>query len=146
VEVVGMSEADEQRTVNVRVSDPALLDAIKDAEEGATLSGVVREALRSHLLDDDESGDAGGLSQMQMKGLEALREHTGGSGSVEVGVAKTVVAAKCNIKKEFVKDSVFRPLRREGLIGVSSRTHAAYVQVRPAGSRDAPKEKATADD
>jgi hypothetical protein len=139
-------KADGERTVNVRVSDPVLLEAIEEAEDGATLSGVVREALRSHLLDEEESGDAGGLSQMQMNGLEALREHTGGSGSVEVGVAKTVVAAKCNIKKEFVKDSIFRPLRREGHIDVSPRVHAAYIQVRPVGSREEPREKATADD
>jgi hypothetical protein len=135
-----MSEEARERVARARLNEekhPELLDALEAAEEDGTMAEVVREALRAHLLGDSGSEDTDGLSATARKGLRTLRNHVGGQcGEVEVGVAKSTVAAATNIKKEFIRSAVFTPLRREGYIQVSSRVTGSFIIILQPGASD----------
>jgi hypothetical protein len=137
--VVGVTDDRRERTARARINDethPELFEAFEEAVEARSMAAVVREALRSDLLDGEEE-DVDGLTGPARKGLRTLRDHVSGrSGDVEVGVAETIVASATNIKKEDLKSAVFAPLRREGYINVSSRTQAAYIVVLPPGAQE----------
>jgi hypothetical protein len=137
--VVGVTDDRRERTARARINDethPELFEAFEEAVEERSMAAVVREALRSDLLDGEEE-DVDGLTGPARKGLRTLRDHVSGrSGDVEVGVAETIVASATNIKKEDLKPAVFAPLRREGYINVSSRREAAYIVVLPPGAQE----------
>jgi len=121
---------DRERTVKARISDPSLLDAFEDAEEGRTMAAVVREALEGHLLEDEQSDGAGGLSAPARTGLKTLREMVNGmDGTVPVPAAKSRVAAETNIEKGAMRSTVFEPLRERGYIGVAPMTQESFIVV-----------------
>lgn len=132
-----MSGDDREQVARARLNGkkhPELLEAFEEATDDRTMAEVVREALRSDLLDDEEDMD--GLSGPARQGLRILRDSVDGrTGIVEVGVAKSRVAAATNIKKRSVKSAIFGPLRSEGYITVSSRIQASYIVVLPPGVR-----------
>jgi hypothetical protein len=135
--------SDDEQVARARLNGekhPELLAAFQEATEDRTMAEVVREALRSDLLDREE--DMEGLSGPARQGLRTLRDSVDGrTGIVEVGVAKTRVAAATNIKKESVKSAIFGPLRSEGYITVSSRIQASYIVVLPPGERANPEHR-----
>jgi hypothetical protein len=136
-----MSDDDREQVARARLNGekhPELLEAFEEATDDRTMAEVVREALRSDLLGGEEDMD--GLSGPARQGLRILRDSVDGrTGIVEVGVAKSRVAAATNIKKESVKSAIFGPLRSEGYITVSSRTQASYIVVLPPGVRTDPE-------
>ena len=122
--------------VGTRVSDEELLAALDDAAEAeGSKSAVVRDALRTHLLEGgaSEADDlaAVDLSPTAKRGYEALREAAGVGEMVEVEAAKSMLAKETQIPADSVRAMVFAPLKRAGLLGVQSHIRAAFVEVRP---------------
>lgn len=128
----------ESRTVKARVSDPDLLRALERAESDESMAEVVRSSLRAELLDDDEgdeSAEGGEVPRVARKALREMRRHAGSGSLLTVETAESVVANHCNIPSESVRRTIFQPLRRAGLIGVSPRVQASYIQLDPEGDR-----------
>lgn len=124
--------ADEERTVQARLRDPALVSAFENAEERhGSVSAAIRHALREEYV---EAEDPEGVSTVALRGLRELRKHADGERSrIGVGVAESVVANACNIKKEDVRASVFEPLRRQGKIGLFRGVRSVDIIVDPDG-------------
>lgn len=122
---------DEQRTVQARIKDPELLEAVEAAEERhGTTTAALEAALREAYLEDED--DTEGLSTLAVRGYRELRKHGDGERSrIGVGVAESVVANACNIKKEDVRASVFEPLRRHGKIGLFRGVRSVDIIVDP---------------
>jgi hypothetical protein len=115
------------RTVSVQVRDPELLSALEEAEEGASLSEVVRGALESDLIDDGSSGESDGLSHEQGRALRAMRQYVGSGNAIEVGTAESVVSNELNVPRETVRGTIFAPLREKGHISVNQRISSVYL-------------------
>jgi hypothetical protein len=130
----------DERIAKARLSDekhPELLEALESASEGSTISDVVRESLRTHLLDETDVEVPEDLPEAARAGLAALREQlNGSSGALEVDVARTKVAAATNIPKESVRSAVFGPLREARKIGVSRNHWQPLIVVHPPGIVD----------
>ncbi|WP_231184736.1 hypothetical protein [Haladaptatus sp. DYF46] len=127
------SDAAEQVRVQARVSDPDLVRAINDATSDLSMADVVRDALRNELLDGetDTTGEVpGGLAGRGYRCLAEAVDQNGGM--IAVSAAESLVASECNIKKDTVRSTVFRPLKKEGLIGLSQHVNAVFIVVKVA--------------
>jgi len=129
--------------ITARVSDPDLRTALDDAaDEHGSRSEAVRHAIRStYGADVDESGGESDdvtipddLSATARAAYWHLREHVGTERLVELSSAKSLLANETNTPAEAVRSTIFEPLRRAGLIGVSPRVSTAFIVVHGGGN------------
>lgn len=124
----------EPRTVSVQIRDPDLQAALEEAEEGASLSEVVRGSLESDLLEEDNSKTPEGKVTAQAKrGYRAMEQYVSDGEFIEVDTAESVVANYCNVPSDSVRHTIFQPLREAGWIGVTQRIEHVMIQLKGRG-------------
>jgi hypothetical protein len=128
--------ADGKRTVSAQIDDPELLEALEEAEGEASLSSLVRRGLRAELLNERREASDVDVAPVARRGLRAMREHVGEGQWITVSTAESVVANYCNIPKDTVKPTVFRPLRSEGIIALNQSVHDVFIVLYPGNRSD----------